>query len=270
MKNPPHLILSFFFFVAGCFSTGHTGATSVSIPADASSFFYDPSTGGANDPYIHGTTIQNYQVGYNATTEENTRNWFIFPLPAIGPGEVIGAATVSFYMPKFTPGLPESDVGDGYDSLDPTEEFAIFGLSATAKTFISATDILDDDAVADDGPLFDLWWADVDSGSELGSSIVSAADEGGFVTITFTPLGLSVLNAATGGDFLIGGAVPTLDDGPLLDEAEGFFHHTHPGGIAPPGGDTESPELIIEIVPEPSGVSLLVVGLVGILVTRRR
>ena len=71
-------------------------------------------------------------------------------------------------------------MGDGYDSHDVAEEFAIFGLSATAKTFISAADILDDDAVPDDGPLFDMWWGDVLSGPELGSAIVSAADEGGF------------------------------------------------------------------------------------------
>lgn len=240
-------------------------AAMASITADASSFFFDPSTGGPNGFYEHGTTIQNYQVGYNSTTEENTRNWFIFPIPSLGPGESIGAATVSFYMPIFPP-----NSGFGYDSHDPTEEFAIFGLSPAAKGFISAAAILDDGGVPDDGPLFDMWWADVDSGPELGSTIVSKADEGGFVTITFTPLGLDVLNAAVGGDLLIGGAVPTLPVDPYTpDLPEGFFHHTHPYGVsAPPGGETDPAELVIDIVPEPTTMMLLSLG--GISLLRRR
>ena len=100
MKILPLFPGSIISLVCAVFPAGPVGAAAVSITADASSFFFDPSTGGPNAPYTHGTTIQNYQVGYNSTTEENTRNWFIFPIPAIAPDEVIGAATVSFYMPK--------------------------------------------------------------------------------------------------------------------------------------------------------------------------
>ena len=94
-----------------------------------------------------------------------------------------------------------------------------------------------------------------------------------FVTITFTPLGLAVLNDAAGGDFLIGGAVPTLDDGPAIDLAEGFFHHTHPHGVsAPPGGETAPAELLIDVVPvpEPSYAALLGIGLLGLMGRRVR
>ena len=253
-------------------STSHAASGVLAIESLTSGFIEEPMPGDGNDPQLLDSSVQNYQAGYNATTDKVTRNWFIFEVPGLAPGESIASATVSLYMPIFIPGEP-SDFGFGYDSTDPSEDFSLFGLSPSQlgdSGFISPAKILDDDGIPDDGGLFDAYFSEITLGIELGGATVEGADNGTFVTIDFMPTGLAHLTASVGGDYLIGGAIMTLGDAPAMDEAAGIFHHTHPHDSGPPGGDTPVPVLSIVIIPEPSVSALLGMSMLAMLLKRGR
>ena len=243
-------------------------AVTVAIDSTASSFIKDPAPGAGNAAYTHMMSIQNYQAGYNKTTDETTRNWFIFDIPTIMASESISSATFKLYMPIFLPGDPASDAGFGYSSADASEEFAIFGLSPDASAVISASDVLDDAGVPDDSSMFDAYYPFLVGGELYGSVTVEGADNGTFISMSFSSAGLVALNGSTGSAFMFGGAVVSIDNAPSLDIAEGLFHHTHPYGFGSPSFETAAPELILEIIPEPSSSLLLAVS--GLLMMTKR
>lgn len=240
-------ILLFLF----CSSPG--SAVTVSIDAVTSGFMI----GAGNSDHIVGSTIQNYQAGYNKTTDETAKNWFVFDIPTLLPGEVIIGAAISLYLPTFPP-----DAGFGYGSGDPSETFTLFTLDAAQLAVIDAPTILGDLATGAD---FDAWFPMLGAGGDIAADgVVTKADEGSSIVLPFSPEAMTYLEGSVGSPVLFGGLVSSIDNPPAADIAEALFHHTHPGGIG--GPSTPTPTLILELafIPEPTSTLLLAIGLASL------
>jgi hypothetical protein len=125
----------------------------------------------------------NYVIGWDALQGVDSRNFFVFDIPA--STEVVVAAQLELYNPA-----------GGFGSLDPTETITIYDV---------ATSIADLDAGGTDRTdIFD----DLGSGVIYGSKAVSAADVNTSIHI---PLNANFLQLAqVGGTVAVGGALTSL------------------------------------------------------------
>lgn len=150
------------------------------------------------------------------------RNFFTFDLS--GVTSPVTVATLSIFNPDATvrpgSGLP---VAPGYISNAASLTYSLYEQSASAATIESSTQDLG-------------IYAGLGSGNLLGSSSISAADDGQFVNLALDAQAIADLNAASGNLFAVGGAV--------------------------------SPA--VTAVPEPATLSLVALGLTGLITLRRR
>lgn len=132
----------------------------------------------------HTSTNKNYLAGFLApgTTD---RNFFVFSLAGI-------AQTVTSAQLRISNPLT------GYSSPDPSETYEVFDVS-TSLPQLRATG-------TGQTAIFD----DLGTGVGYGAQTVSAANNGGFVTVDLNTASVTALNAALGGDFAFGGSLTTL------------------------------------------------------------
>lgn len=216
------------------------GAASLALSMNALSDTTLTAVGGGwfTDAGEHIQSNDNYAVG--GSMDGYTRNnYFLFSLS--GVNNPITSATLRIFNPSapVTAGFPF-----GYTSADPTETYALFGVSTPAAVLgidygvgsVAGQDI----------------FADLGTGQKFGAYIASLADNGHFVDITLNAAGLAALNAGNG-VFAVGGSITTLDN---VVNKESLFVSGFLSSVGP-----NVPQLVVSSVPEPSESGLLVVGL---------
>jgi hypothetical protein len=150
--------------------------TGPSLTVDAADSGWWDSTGShdaSNDNFIVGTLGTQY------------RDFFVFDLSAVSL-PIVGAQLRLFQQ------------SGAYGSLDPTETYTVFDVTTPIPDLGASG--------SGQTAIFD----DLGTGASFGSTTVSAADNGGFVSVTLNAAALASLNASSGGLAAVGGALTSL------------------------------------------------------------
>jgi len=260
-----------------------TQAGTVTLTALDTGFVTEMGGSAKGDGTISGATY-NYSVGREVHYSDGSlgagfaymdrKNYFVFDLSTVtGP---ITSATLKVYMgPAIAPPYPGGM--HGYESMDPMEVFVLKESTAPAPTLALIGDLLtlngvgssEFDSPADPGVLkaMDLYMKLGDGPMVLGSAVVSSTDDGTILSIPITPGGLGYISIFSGSTLVLAGELPSAVDPFPVPEltAQEIFGYTGPDI---PGGDVLTPTLEVTFVPEPTSLALL--GLGGLLLTRRR
>lgn len=153
-------------------------ADTIKLGATSTGNYNNVGNGGSGPSYIAGRVTP--------PGDSVFRDFFAFDLT--GVNDQISAATLRLSNPS-----------GGYSSVDPTETFTLFDVTTPINTLLNAGHFLQ-------ATVFD----DLGTGTSYGSVVMSPADNGNIVTITFNAAGLTALNGARGGQFAVGGSVTTL------------------------------------------------------------
>jgi hypothetical protein len=202
----------------------------------------DPfSRGWYDETGFHGLDLSftdNYFAGREG---EQYRNFFIFSLPMLAPGESIASVSLSLFCPSAYPeGAPR-----GYTSPDPTETYQLFSLDSTSIAALRAG------GTGQTGIFTDLG----DGTPYSAGTVVAAASQGTDIVIPLNADFLAYATAHLGGDVSLGGAITTF--APVnLNLPEGVFAQT---GVSASVGLNQT-QLIINTVPEPGSAALLLSG----------
>jgi hypothetical protein len=190
-----------------------------------------------SDTGFHNPGNPNYLVGGEAFSGPALHNnFFIFDLS--GVTQPIASATLAL-------SVPGSSAGPGYNSPDPSENYELHDVTTSIATLLAGTG-----GVAA--------YNDLGSGVIYGSRTMTAADMGTLVEIALTPAAIAALDSATG-LIGIGGSLTSLDG---IANSEFTFGSS--------GAITDTTELRLTFVPEPSALSLLGIGAISLLGTRRK
>lgn len=246
-------------------------AALTSITAEDSGFFNAEGRSSKNDGFLLGAADAAYNYSVGAIDEVPPlsgddvprKNYFVFDLTGV-TGDISGAA-VMLYNPA-----------SGYSSPDATEDYALSGVPASSMGEMAAfaSDISMTYDITDPGDLAaaKMLYGELAAIPDFGFKTVSAADDDSMVTIPLDPAGVDYLNMFKGGKVVIAGLVTTLDGAPGADEVVFGFTKPLPPGAADPGitAPTPTPVLHLDVVPEPSSVSLLGVAACVCLLRWRR
>ena len=134
--------------------------------------------------------------------------------------------------------------GAGYNSVDPSENYELHDVTTSIATLLNGTG-----GVAAH--------TDLGSGVVYGNRTMTAADLSSVVEITLNAAAISALDGATG-LIGIGGSLTTLD---------GLANNEFTFGSS--GNATDTTELRITLVPEPSSALLCLAGIFGTHLRRR-
>ena len=122
-----------------------------------------------------------------------SRNFFVFDLS--GLSSLATGASLALFNPDASvlpgSGLP---VAPGYISTAPSLTYTNFDVSSPIDPTTGTSTAAD-------------VYADLGSGTMYGSSVVSPADNGRFVTVALNSSAIAGINGRSGGSFAIGGAV---------------------------------------------------------------
>ena len=248
----------------------------VAIPASDSGFFNEAGRSSKNDGVILGAAPAtfNYSSGTIGEvpplvgTDVNRRNFFTFDLSGITPG-TIASASLALYLPT-----------DGFASPDPFEVYELAGIPAgtPGDMALFASDLTTVYSILvppELGAAIGIYGALGSGPGGFGSLVVAEADEDSMMTIPISGAGLGYLNAFAGGPTVLTGEVTTLDLGDGIDEVVfGFTAPLITGVVSPdpaiPGPEiTPTPMLVIEVIPEPTVGSLILMGL-ALMLRRKR
>jgi hypothetical protein len=172
---------------------------------------------------------QSYLVG---SLRDQYRNWFVFDLSNVDM--TIGSATLRAYNPI-----------EGYQSPDPTETWSLFDVTSDMTSLMSHNGTSWEDLAI---------YRDLGGGTNYGSTLVSAEDNGKFIEVTLNSNAITAMNN-TLGLFAIGGRLTSLSS----TGYQYLFGQT---------GDNLQVEIVLEAVPEPT--TLLLLGLGGLVLRKRR
>jgi hypothetical protein len=174
------------------------------------------------------------------------RSFYTFTLP------VITGTIVSVEFDAFNPDF-------GFSSGDPNETLGIFDVTTPAGSLNTLH--------AQGDPLGMAVFADLGTGAQYGSRVVSNADNNNTVTVTLNASAFAALTAAGPGLFALGGALTTLNPSPSTE----FVFAGTEGALGP---DVRNIHLIITTqansVPEPATLALLGAAMAGMGWSRRR
>ncbi len=184
-------------------------------------------SGWYDDSGDHTATNQSFVAGLRGV---EYRNFFVFDLTPL-VGETILTAELRLENPV-----------DGFESPDPSEIFALFHVDTPVPALIAG---------GQGGPVGQLTFDDLGTGTSYGSVEITTADNGTIVRIPLNAAAISALSGTTG-LFAFGGAIATLQNDLLIREfAFGF------------SDENSTRQLVInpDPIPEPSTALLLGLGL---------
>lgn len=265
---------------------GLADAAVVSVVASDTGFVTEMGGSSKGDGTLVPGAEFNYSVGQELHFADggtgsplaymDRKNYFIFDLSTVT--DTIVSATFNAYMGPDS-GMPFPAM-NGYESLDPTEEFALFGTSSG-----SADDVLDiagalieevmtggagafDDATDSIVMTTKDMYAIMGDGPVLGAIETSPADNGLILSISFTPDGIDYLNSHLGDAVVLSGSILSIG---APSTTESIFGFTGPdiADVLAPGPDPLIPELEVTTVPEP-GCLLACALMQGVWGSRKR
>ena len=189
---------------------------------------------------FHNPGNPNYVVGDSRGVlpglNSDSRNFFVFDLSSVT--QPIASATLALSVPSFL-------AGPGYSSGDANENYELHDVVTPIATLVGGTG-----GVAAH--------SDLGGGVVYGNRTMTAADMGAVVEIPLNAAAISALDTASG-LIGIGGSLTTLDG---LANSEFTFGSS--------GSVTDTTELRITLVPEPSSALLCLAGIVGTQLRRKR
>jgi hypothetical protein len=266
---------------AFCFS-GQLNADIFSLSATDSGFVTEMGGSAKGDGTLTAPATFNYSVGQeehyfdgalgSALAFMDRKNYFVFDLSSVT--DPIASAKLKLWMgPDEPPAFPGGM--HGYESLDPSELFAVLETTDPTMALGIAGDLLVGNMSGGPGafdsatdPLVmaakDLY-SILGDGAPLATITTTSADNDTFLMIDFTPAGIAYLNMFLGGEVILAGELPTIDG---VDTTELIFGFTGPdisGGTEP----AKIPMLELTTVPEPASGILLALG-IGIFLVHRR
>ena len=176
----------------------------------------------------------NYEAGIQTASDPTPRlrSFFVFDLSTFSTGTIAGLTLQAFTS--------------GYVSPDPTETFTLFDYSGSISDLTAGVNSVSD-------------YNDLGSGTVFGTATVSAANNNTSVTITLNSSAITAANQAAGGLFAIGGDLTTATGS--SDQRIFLDSQTYPSNAV---------QLSVTIVPEPSATLLGALGVLGILLRRKR
>jgi hypothetical protein len=230
--------------VAGGLALALTGASvAAPVAANAATITVDASASGAyNAAGARVSATQNFLTGQFERVER--RSFFAFDLASVAG--TVTAAKLRLFNPEVSQFL------HGYVSPDPSETLAFWDATTLAASLL-------------DGSAGVAGFADLGSGTLFGTRSVSAVDNGTVIEIDLNADALAALNAAAGGDFVLGGSLTSL--GGTADQY--VFGFSMANFVA-----DHTRALVLEVapalaVPEPSALLLAGTGLMLLGLARR-
>jgi hypothetical protein len=180
-------------------------------------------------------------------------NYFVFDLTGVIPGTITSAALKVFAGTYEGTGPLDSDEFALVAPMDPVMALGEAGFLLAANAVgTTAFDDPGDPAIA---VAMGLYGNITGGPGPLGVKTISSADDGTILTIPLGPGGVGYLNAFAGGVVILGGKVTTAPPPDFPQQPFGFV-----GPFIGPT-PTPTPMLDITIVPEPTTILLVIVGL---------
>lgn len=215
-------------------------------------YMYNYGTGGI-ESYAGNLNYVAGLAAINSTTLGAARNYFAFDLSSYS-GQTFSGASLHLYNPKPGDLYGHATIGGFYQHVpapnNPSyETYELRQVSSNINNLLNAT----------------AGWTgftDLGDGAIFGTYNATLADNGTFIDIILNADGLAALNDAVGGLFVIGGRLSTAALGIGTQTVFGFSNQNN---LA----DTQLILTPTQTVPEPHGILLLGLGLVGMAMYRR-
>ncbi|GAB4466093.1 MAG: hypothetical protein OHK0029_37200 [Armatimonadaceae bacterium] len=207
---------------------GISGTFSSAVSAQVAINATDRGWHRSDGQYLAGNL--NYVVGNSAGNL--FRNFFVFSIPALQPGQTYFSAQLRLFNPA-----------GGFSSGNLSETYTLYNVSTPISTLLTNKIV--------GGAAGVNVYNDLGSGTAYGTRVFSSADNGQFVVINLNTQALAAINNAAGGQIAIGGAFTTLDGNNSTVEQAFALTQNEP---------LSATQLIVTATPEPDSLFLMLLS----------
>jgi len=250
-------------------------ASAITIDATDSGFVTVAGGSSKGDGTVSAATY-NYSVGQELHYPDGAlfsmpfvhmdrNNYFVFDLGGLS-GTIVSAKL------RIAAGILETDAG-------PTETFDLIAPSDSGAALSDATMLLIGNGIGPSefdeptDPLVGVAGAlygniEGGTGSVLGTAVISSADDGSAIEIPLAPPGIGYIESFLGGPLFLGGSVSSIDTADMTEQPFGGVEPDIPGDVLVP--ELEITFASQAVIPEPSTLTLAVLGLLSLGRTTQR